>query len=94
MSVGSLPFSPLLIYDYIHTPFSPELFLFPLDRMIPWKAIPSVADVLAIPFFLIAFLYVWRIPHKTFVEYVLLLFTGAGFVLDTLFTLSFFNVLS
>lgn len=62
--------------------------------MIPWKAIPSVADTLAIPFFLIAFLYFWRIPRKTFVEYVLLLFTGAGFVLDTLFTLSFFNVLS
>jgi lipoprotein signal peptidase len=55
--------------------------------------LPSLADILAIPLFLLAFLYFWKKPNKTIVEYLLLLFTGAGFVLDTLFTLQFFNVI-
>ncbi len=62
-----------------------------MDRMI--KLAISFADALAIPFFLLAFLYFWRKKNKTVIEYLLLLFTGAGFVLDTLFTLYFFNVL-
>lgn len=53
-----------------------------------------VADLIAIPFFLIAFLYFLRLPHKTLLEYWIMLFLGAGFVLDLLFTLDFLQILS
>jgi hypothetical protein len=50
------------------------------------EELARVADILAIPFFLAATLYFLSIRNKTPVEYVLLLFVAAGFVLDTVFT--------
>jgi hypothetical protein len=51
-----------------------------------------VADIIAIPFFLIAFVYLWRKANKSVMEWILMLFLFAGFVLDTVFTLDFLNV--
>lgn len=50
------------------------------------------ADVLAVPLFLLATLYFWQIPKKSGVEWLLLVFSVGGFVLDSVFTLAFLNV--
>jgi hypothetical protein len=52
-----------------------------------------VADLIAIPFFLVALIYLLRKPHKTPIEWLLLLFVSVGFLLDTLFTLDFLNMI-
>lgn len=44
------------------------------------------ADILAIPFFLIAFLYFFSIKNKSLVEFVLMLFVLCGFIVDCIFT--------
>lgn len=43
-------------------------------------------DIIAIPFFLILFLYFIRIKNKTILEYILMLFALSGFILDSIFT--------
>lgn len=53
-----------------------------------------VADMIAIPFFLFASVYVWRIPQKTIVEYLILLFVITGFILDSVFTMDYLGWLS
>lgn len=53
-------------------------------------------DILAIPFFALLVIYFYNIEHKTIIEYVLLLFSISGFILDILYTyifLSRFNYL-
>ena len=52
-----------------------------------WKNIDKIGDVLAIPFFLLASIYFYNIPHKSNLEYLLMLFFISGFILDILFTL-------
>jgi|LauGreDrversion4_2_1035121.scaffolds.fasta_scaffold05298_1 hypothetical protein len=51
-----------------------------------------VANIIAIPFFLIAFVYLWKKANKSVMEWILMVFLFAGLVLDTLFTLNFLNV--
>lgn len=46
----------------------------------------KIGDVLAIPFFLLSTIYFYNIDNKSYIEYVLLLFSIAGFLLDILFT--------
>lgn len=46
----------------------------------------KIGDVLAIPFFLLSSIYFYNIVNKTYIEYVLLLFSISGFLLDILFT--------
>lgn len=48
-------------------------------------------DVLAIPFFAILSYYFYGIENKTSLEYILLLFSVAGFLLDILYTIIFFS---
>lgn len=48
-------------------------------------------DILAIPFFALLIIYFDSIECKTPIEYLLLLFSIAGFILDILFTISFFR---
>ena len=48
-----------------------------------------IGDILAIPLFALLTVYLWRIPHKTPVEYVLLIFAASGLALDILFTAQF-----
>ena len=43
------------------------------------------ADTLAIPFFLLSTIYFSRKPNKIMVEYILLLFSISGLILDTYF---------
>jgi hypothetical protein len=50
-------------------------------------------NAIAVPLFLLAFLYFWRIPQRTMTEWILLVFSAGGLVLDSVFTLSFLNVL-
>jgi len=50
------------------------------------KSLPHIADIFAIPLWLIMILYFYRIENKTPVEYVLLLFGTTGLVLDCLFS--------
>ena len=49
------------------------------------------ADILAIPFFLLTFLYFYNLEEKTPFEILLMLFALSGFILDILFVfLAFF----
>lgn len=52
-----------------------------------------IADIIAIPFFFVAFLYLWRKPNKSVVEWILTGFLLIGFILDTVFTLDFLNII-
>ena len=53
-------------------------------------SLPHIADVFAIPFFLLLFVYLWRLPEKSGVEYILLFFSVAGFLSDLLFTFMYY----
>jgi len=43
-------------------------------------------DILAIPFFALLVIYFYTIENKSTIEYVLLLFSISGFVLDIFYT--------
>lgn len=51
--------------------------------------ISHYGDILAIPFFAILFLYFYWIPEKSYIEYILMIFSMFGFVLDILYTYMF-----
>jgi hypothetical protein len=53
--------------------------------------ISHYADILAIPFFMLLTIYFYNIKDKTLLEYFLLLFSFAGFILDSFFTYLFFD---
>lgn len=46
-------------------------------------------DILAIPFFILAGIYFYKIEHKTPLEYILFLFSVMGTVADITFTTQF-----
>jgi len=46
-------------------------------------------DILAIPFFALSVIYFYNIEQKSVTEYILLLFSLSGFVLDILYTYIF-----
>ena len=46
-------------------------------------------DILAIPLFGLSSIYFYNIENKTVIEYILLLFSVAGFILDIFFTYLF-----
>jgi hypothetical protein len=46
-------------------------------------------DILAIPFFGLLVIYLYQIPNKTLIEFVLLIFSIGGFVLDIFYTYLF-----
>jgi hypothetical protein len=48
-----------------------------------------VGDMLAVPFFLLAFIYFYILKTKTSVEYILLIFSAIGFLFDAYFTIRF-----
>jgi hypothetical protein len=48
-------------------------------------------DILAIPFFGLLVLYFYGIDNKTPMEYMLLVFSATGFVLDIFYTYLFYN---
>ena len=49
------------------------------------KKFSHYGDILAIPFFALLVIYFYNIENKTTIEYVLLLFSMSGFVLDIFF---------
>ena len=51
-------------------------------------------DILAIPFFALLTIYFYNIEQKSILEYVLLLFSISGFVLDILYTFIHFFYLT
>jgi len=55
--------------------------------------IERVADLIAVPFFFLALIYLVGKPKKTVMEWILTVFVSAGFLLDVLFTLDFLNLL-
>ena len=58
------------------------------------KNFSHYGDILAIPFFALLVIYFYNIEDKSTIEYVLLLFSISGFILDILYTyifLSHFN---
>lgn len=58
------------------------------------KNFSHYGDILAIPFFALLVIYLYNIEDKSIIEYVLLLFSIGGFILDILYTyifLSHFN---
>jgi len=60
-------------------------------RQLNLKNLPNYGDILAIPFFLLTFLYFYNLEEKTEIEIILMLFALSGFLIDTFFVyLSFF----
>lgn len=55
------------------------------------KKFSHYGDILAIPFFALLVIYFYNIENKTTIEYVLLLFSMSGFVLDIFFTYIFLS---
>jgi hypothetical protein len=55
--------------------------------------ISHIGDILAIPFFALLIIYFYNIPNKSTLEYILLLFSICGFLLDILFTFIFLRKL-
>ena len=51
-------------------------------------------DILAIPFFALLVIYFYTIENKSTIEYVLLLFSISGFILDILYTYIFLSHLN
>ncbi len=47
-------------------------------------------DILAIPFFALLSIYFYNIENKNLLEYILLLFSMSGLILDILYTYIFF----
>ena len=54
------------------------------------KQLSHYGDMVAIPFFLLAFIYFYRLEHKDMTERALLVFSLAGFILDLAFTYQYF----
>ena len=50
------------------------------------------ADIIAIPFWIIAVYYFWSIERRNTIEDLLLFFTVCGLILDTIFTISFLTL--
>lgn len=48
--------------------------------------IPHIADILAIPFFILLFYYFYKIKNKTVIEYILYMFSFLGVLMDVIFT--------
>jgi hypothetical protein len=55
------------------------------------KNIVHIGDIFAIPMFLLAIIYFYKIKDKNLIEYILFLFSIGGFLFDTLFTVMFFS---
>lgn len=53
------------------------------------KNLSHYDDILAIPFWGLLIMYFYNITQKSILEYVLLLFSISGFVLDILYTYIF-----
>ena len=53
------------------------------------KNFSHYGDILAIPFFALLVIYFYNIENKSTLEYVLLLFSIGGFILDILYTYIF-----
>ena len=51
--------------------------------------IVHIGDMLAVPFFLLSFIYFYRLKSKSPIEYVLLFFSAIGFLFDAYFTICF-----
>jgi len=51
--------------------------------------ISHIGDILAIPFFLILFIYFYQLKNKTLLENILMLFALSGFILDVFFTYNY-----
>ena len=49
-----------------------------------------IGDIFAIPLFLLSTIYFLNIPNKNVIEYILLLFSFGGFILDIIFTLLYY----
>ena len=54
------------------------------------KNLIHYCDTLAIPFFLLGFIYFYKIKHKSLVEYLLLLFMLSGLIVDIIFSYLYF----
>jgi len=55
------------------------------------KNISHIGDIIAIPFFYLLIIYFYNIKNKNLLEYILLLFSISGFILDILFTIQFLS---
>lgn len=54
--------------------------------------ISNYGDILAIPFFGLLSIYFYNIKNKSKLEYILFLFSVAGFILDSFFTYNFLTL--
>ena len=55
------------------------------------KNFSHYGDILAIPFFALSVIYFYNIEDKSIIEYLLLLFSISGFILDILYTYIFMS---
>ncbi len=56
-----------------------------IDKMVHY------ADILAIVFFFYGIIYFYKIRNKNLGEWILFLFCITGFIMDTIFTINYFN---
>lgn len=59
--------------------------------MMSLQNLSHYGDILAIPFFALMVMYFLKIKNKTKLEYILLLFSISGFILDILYTFLFIS---
>lgn len=60
------------------------------DNINKWS---HYGDMLAIPFFALSLIYFYSIKNKSTTEYLLLLFSFSGLVLDIIYTYIYLNIL-
>jgi hypothetical protein len=53
--------------------------------------LPSIGDIFAIPLFALSSYYFYSIENKNSLEYILLIFSIAGFIADVFFVYLFYN---
>jgi len=58
------------------------------------KNFSHYGDILAIPFFALLVIYFYSIEDKSLIEYILLLFSICGFILDIVYTYIFLSNLN
>ena len=58
----------------------------------PLHTLSNYGDIFAIPFFALLIIYFYGIENKSKYEYILLIFSVCGFILDIMFTCIFFIV--
>lgn len=62
-----------------------------INKLNNYAHLSNYGDILAIPFFALLVIYFYNIQNKSNIEYLLLLFSISGLILDILYTFIFLS---